>query len=300
MAGTSTILNWVGRNIPDESGEAGWDHPPRILWSSDIPSSDRDLKANERYSHEACISASVADNDPSTDDLILQKVEVPVLVGNLPSDLSGSEEEMWTAGRAVLYCKKTLPPPPPLLRIFAICKCFFRMESLDATGMRLNRRKVYQNYFWLDRSNHSSQKHWELLKEGYLAVKVKNTAKNTPPSVTDPRFASTEKLSQGWIDRPLSIPNFFLAERWETEICRRQWLLNRLEKSKVIARILRQRGFINKKVNFLNYLWNIFLVPSVMKVQRLFELLQKDGWYAVSQKGSHIKMRHLQGDPYSS
>jgi predicted RNA binding protein YcfA (HicA-like mRNA interferase family) len=29
-----------------------------------------------------------------------------------------------------------------------------------------------------------------------------------------------------------------------------------------------------------------------MKSSELLRLLQKDGWYAVSQKGSHIKMRH--------
>jgi predicted RNA binding protein YcfA (HicA-like mRNA interferase family) len=29
-----------------------------------------------------------------------------------------------------------------------------------------------------------------------------------------------------------------------------------------------------------------------MKSSELLRLLQKDGWYAVSQKGSHIKMKH--------
>jgi len=29
-----------------------------------------------------------------------------------------------------------------------------------------------------------------------------------------------------------------------------------------------------------------------MKSPELLRLLQKDGWYAVSQKGSHIKMKH--------
>lgn len=29
-----------------------------------------------------------------------------------------------------------------------------------------------------------------------------------------------------------------------------------------------------------------------MKCSQLYRLLIKDGWYAVSQKGSHIKMRH--------
>lgn len=29
-----------------------------------------------------------------------------------------------------------------------------------------------------------------------------------------------------------------------------------------------------------------------MKCSELFRLLMKDGWYAVSQVGSHIKMRH--------
>lgn len=29
-----------------------------------------------------------------------------------------------------------------------------------------------------------------------------------------------------------------------------------------------------------------------MKSSELFRLLKKDGWYPVSQKGSHVKMRH--------
>ena len=29
-----------------------------------------------------------------------------------------------------------------------------------------------------------------------------------------------------------------------------------------------------------------------MKWSELYKILTKDGWYAVSQKGSHVKMRH--------
>jgi len=29
-----------------------------------------------------------------------------------------------------------------------------------------------------------------------------------------------------------------------------------------------------------------------MKCSELYKILTKDGWYAVSQKGSHVKMRH--------
>lgn len=29
-----------------------------------------------------------------------------------------------------------------------------------------------------------------------------------------------------------------------------------------------------------------------MKCSELYRILTKDGWYAVSQKGSHVKMRH--------
>jgi len=29
-----------------------------------------------------------------------------------------------------------------------------------------------------------------------------------------------------------------------------------------------------------------------MKCSKLYKLLIKDGWYAVSQKGSHVKMKH--------
>ena len=29
-----------------------------------------------------------------------------------------------------------------------------------------------------------------------------------------------------------------------------------------------------------------------MKCSQLFRILKKDGWYSVSQKGSHVKMKH--------
>jgi len=29
-----------------------------------------------------------------------------------------------------------------------------------------------------------------------------------------------------------------------------------------------------------------------MKCSELFRLLKKDGWYPISQKGSHVKMKH--------
>ena len=29
-----------------------------------------------------------------------------------------------------------------------------------------------------------------------------------------------------------------------------------------------------------------------MKCSELFRIIQKDGWYPVSQKGSHVKMKH--------
>jgi predicted RNA binding protein YcfA (HicA-like mRNA interferase family) len=29
-----------------------------------------------------------------------------------------------------------------------------------------------------------------------------------------------------------------------------------------------------------------------MKCSELYKILTKDGWYSVSQKGSHVKMRH--------
>ena len=33
-----------------------------------------------------------------------------------------------------------------------------------------------------------------------------------------------------------------------------------------------------------------------MKCSELFRLLKKDGWYPISQKGSHIKLKHDEKD----
>jgi thioredoxin-related protein len=85
---------------------------------------------------------------------------------------------------------------------------YFGMESVDATGMRYTEGKVYQSTFEsIDQI--TAAKALELLKEGYLAVKVKNTVKNTLHQLPINILASTEKLSQGWMTG--ATPNFFLA-----------------------------------------------------------------------------------------
>jgi len=85
---------------------------------------------------------------------------------------------------------------------------FFGMETLDATGMRYTEGKVYPSTFD-SIAQITEAKALELLKEGYLAVKVKNTAKNTLHQLPINILASTEKLSQGWMTG--ATPNFFLA-----------------------------------------------------------------------------------------
>ena len=37
-------------------------------------------------------------------------------------------------------------------------------------------------------------------------------------------------------------------------------------------------------------------IDTHMKCNELFRLLRKDGWYKVSQKGSHVKMKHESKD----
>jgi len=38
----------------------------------------------------------------------------------------------------------------------------------------------------------------------------------------------------------------------------------------------------------------IFYSPRYMKCSELYRVLLREGWFAVSQKGSHLKMKHLQ------
>jgi hypothetical protein len=154
-------------------------------------------KGYEHYTTEQYFA--IGDNDLQLMDLILQEVEVPVSGKFYPVDLAIRRRDV-TAG-TTYYMNSSLEDLGDM-------QVFFGIESLDASGMRYTEGKVYQSTFEsIDQITEA--KALELLRDGYLAVKVKNTAKNTLHQFPINILASTEKLSQGWMTG--ATPNFFLA-----------------------------------------------------------------------------------------
>jgi hypothetical protein len=143
---------------------------------------------------------AIGDNDLQLMDLVLEEVEVPVSGKFYPVDLAIRRRDV-TSGNTY-YMNSSVEDLGDM-------QVFFGMETLDATGMRYTEGKVYQNTFD-SIAQITDAKALELLNEGYLAVKVKNTTKNTLHQLPINILASTEKLSKGWMTG--ATPNFFLAK----------------------------------------------------------------------------------------
>ena len=56
------------------------------------------------------------------------------------------------------------------------------------------------------------------------------------------------------------------------------------KKREVIFLLIKSPKQIWVKVNYN--------IPSAMKSSEAFRILQKDGWYPISQRGSHVKLKH--------
>lgn len=154
-------------------------------------------KGYEHYTTEQYFA--IGDNDLQLMDLILQEVEVPVSGKFYPVDLAIRRRDV--TAETTYYMNSSLEDLGDM-------QVFFGIESLDASGMRYTEGKVYQSTFEsIDQITEA--KALELLRDGYLAVKVKTTAKNTLHQFPINILASTEKLSQGWMTG--ATPNFFLA-----------------------------------------------------------------------------------------
>jgi hypothetical protein len=86
---------------------------------------------------------------------------------------------------------------------------YFGFETLDATGLEFTEGKVFPTAF--ERvEDLSSDKAIELLRQGYLAVKVKSGNSRQLHGLPIQVLKSSEKISGGWMTG--SSPNFFLSK----------------------------------------------------------------------------------------
>ena len=86
---------------------------------------------------------------------------------------------------------------------------YFGFETLDATGLEFTLGKVYTEVF--ESIDAISEKQaLELLKQGYVAIKIKNGAARELHGLPIQVLKTSDKISGGWTTG--SAPNFFLAK----------------------------------------------------------------------------------------
>ena len=89
---------------------------------------------------------------------------------------------------------------------------YFGFEELDASGLEFTEGKVYPNAFE-NVQQITFEKAMELLRQGFMAVKIKNGTARQLHGLPIQVLKSTEKLSGGWTTA--SAPNFFLSQNGE-------------------------------------------------------------------------------------
>ncbi len=155
-------------------------------------------KGYEQYTTEQYFA--IGDNDLQLVDLLLNEVSIPVAGKSYPIDLAIRRRDV-TSG-ASYYMASTVEDLGDM-------QVYFGMETLDATGLNYTPGKVYESTFEsIDQIN--ATKAMDLLKEGYMAVKVKNTAKNTLHQLPINVLSPNTKISSAWMTG--STPNFFLSK----------------------------------------------------------------------------------------
>jgi len=86
---------------------------------------------------------------------------------------------------------------------------FYGFETLDATGLHYTEGKVYPTAFEsVDKISEAEA--MDLLRQGFMAVKVKNGEARQVHGLPILVLKTTEKFTGGWTTG--SVPNFYLAK----------------------------------------------------------------------------------------
>jgi hypothetical protein len=155
-------------------------------------------KGYEQYTTEQYFA--IGDNDLQLMDLILNEVLVPVGEKVYPVDLAIRRRDV-TAGESYYMTSS--------VEDLGDMQVYFGMETLDASGLTFTEGKVYETEFE-NISALNEEKAIDLLRKGYLAVRVKNASKNELHGLPILVLKSTEEYSSGWMTG--ASPNFFLAK----------------------------------------------------------------------------------------
>lgn len=143
---------------------------------------------------------SIPDNDLQLVDLLIEEAQVKVGEELYPVDL-GIRRRQSTSGNT-FFTSSSIDDLGDL-------QVYFGLEELDATGLRVEAGKVYPKAFE-NLSDLDSDQALKLLKEGYLAVSVKNINKGELHNLPILVLNSVPTFSWGW--KTGESPNFFLAK----------------------------------------------------------------------------------------
>lgn len=144
--------------------------------------------------------AAIPDNGIQLMDVILKEVQVEVGERYFPIDIAIRRRENEAIGGYFVAGS---------VEDLGDMQVFFGFEELDAKGMKLTEGKVYEKYFEKVEDISETQA-LELLKQGFIAVKVKNGESRTLHNLPILVLKTSETFSGGWMTG--STPNFFLSK----------------------------------------------------------------------------------------
>ncbi|MBS4071250.1 MAG: peptidase M14 [Algoriphagus sp.] len=152
----------------------------------------------EQYTTEQYFA--IPDNGFQLMDLIINEMQVKVKGSWYPLDIAIRRRE--TENAAGYFMSASVEDLGDM-------QIFFGFETLDATGLQYLEGKVFPTAFESVKDI-SEEKALELLRQGFMAVKVKSGEARQVHSLPILVLKSTEKYSSGWMTG--SATNFFLAK----------------------------------------------------------------------------------------
>jgi hypothetical protein len=155
-------------------------------------------KGYERYTTEQYFA--IPDNGLQLVDLMINEMQVKVADKSFPLDLVIRRREAESDGGYHVTGS---------IDDLGDMQVYFGFETLDATGLEYTDGKVFPEVFE-DLGKINAEKAMELLKKGYLAVKIKNGTPRQTHSLPIQVLKSSDKISGGW--RTGASPNFFLSK----------------------------------------------------------------------------------------
>ncbi|MFC3416674.1 M14 family zinc carboxypeptidase [Algoriphagus hitonicola] len=158
-------------------------------------------KGYEKYTSQQYFE--IPDNGFQLMDLILKEVEVEVEGNQYPVDIAirrreaNAEDSYFVNGS---------------IEDLGDMQVYFGFDELEATGHRWAEGKVFEEEFE-NLASIDQGEAMELLKQGYLAVKVKNAEKNELHNLPILVLKTREDFPSGWMIG--NAPNFFLEKEGE-------------------------------------------------------------------------------------